>query len=156
MAIRRWGIGLPDEIRRMRDEMDRMFEDFLEPFFGATSLPSVSGGITIPEVAMPLIDVVDAGDKFIIKADMPGVDKEDISVSVERDTLEIKAEKKEEREEEKAGFLRRERAFRSYYRSLTLPEAIDAEKVNATFDKGVLNIEIPKTEKKEGKKIEIK
>lgn len=154
MAIRRWGMVLPDEVKKMRDEMDRMFEDFLQPFFG-TTMPSI-GGVTIPEVAMPLIDVVDAGDKFVVKADMPGVDKEDISVSVEGDTLEIKAEKKEEKEEEKAGFLRRERAYRSYYRSLALPEAIDAEKINATFDKGVLNIEIPKTEKKEGKKIEIK
>jgi len=154
MAIRRWGTGLPDEVRRMRDEMDRMFEDFLEPFFGNT-MPTYRG-VAIPEVAMPLIDIVDAGDKFVIKADVPGVDKEDISVSIEGDTLEIKAEKKEEKEEEKEGFLRKERDYRRYYRSLVLPESVDADKVNATFDKGVLNIEIPKTEKKEGKKIEVK
>ncbi|BDC36561.1 MAG: Hsp20/alpha crystallin family protein [Candidatus Methanoliparum thermophilum] len=149
MAIRRWGIGLPDEIKRIRDEMDRIFEDFLQPF-SSTLTPSIT------EAAMPLMDVIDAGDKFIIKADIPGVDKEDVSVSLEGDTLEIKAEKKEEKEEDKAGFLRRERVFKSYYRSLILPESVDAEKVNAIFNNGVLNIELPKKEKKEGKKIEIK
>lgn len=87
---------------------------------------------------------------------MPGVSKEDISISIKGDTLEIKAEKKEEKKEEDAGFLRKERTYKNYYRSLTLPEPINTEKINATFDNGVLNIEIPKAEKKEEKKIEIK
>lgn len=136
------------------DELDTLLKDFLQPFQGSVLLRML--GLPISRVTVPLIDIEDTNDKFLVKVDMPGVSKEDISISIKGDTLEIKAEKKEEKKEEDAGFLRKERTYKNYYRSLTLPEPINTEKINATFDNGVLNIEIPKAEKKEEKKIEIK
>ncbi len=151
MAIRRW-FDPYEEMRRMRDWMDRMFEEV--PYVGRR-LPSETTGRALETVA-PSVDVAEREDKLVIKADIPGVKKEDISVNVKGDMLEIGAERKEEKEEKGEGYVRRERTYGRYYRAIPLPVEVDAEKVNATFEDGVLSIEIPKVEGKEVKKIEIK
>jgi Molecular chaperone (small heat shock protein) len=140
-----------EEIRRLWNWMDRMLEE--APYVGR-GLPETTGR-NIGTVA-PYVDVAEKEGKLVIKADIPGVKKEDISVNVKGDMLEIGAERKEDTEEKGEGYLRRERTYGRYYRAIPLPAEVDKEKVNATFEDGVLSIELPKVEGKEVKKIEIK
>jgi HSP20 family protein len=150
MAIRRW-FDPYEEMRRMRDWMDRMFEEV--PYVGRRLLETT--GRDIGTVA-PYVDVAEKEGKLVIKADIPGVKKEDISINVKGDMLEIGAERKEDTEEEGEGYVRRERTYGRYYRTIPLPVEVDKELVNATFEDGVLSIEMPKIEGREVKKIEIK
>jgi HSP20 family protein len=99
---------------------------------------------------------VEEDEKTIrIKAEVPGIDEKDLEVKIENNVLTLSGEKKEERKEEKKNYVFSERKFGSFSRSISLPESIKTDKVKATFKKGVLNIEIPKDEKAEPKKIAI-
>ncbi len=106
----------------------------------------------------PKLDMFEENGEMVIKAEMPGVRKKDLDISLEGDVLTIKAEKKEEREEGEKGTTHytRERRFGQYIRYMTLPARVDAEKVSATLKKGLLEIRLPKAEGPESKKIEIK
>ncbi|VUT25953.1 MAG: Small heat shock protein HSP16.5 [Candidatus Methanolliviera sp. GoM_asphalt] len=150
MAIRRW-FDPHEEMRRMWDWMDKMLEEV--PYVGRR-LPETTGR-DIGTVA-PYVDVAEKEGNIVVRADIPGVKKEDISVNVKGDMLEIGAERKEDKEEKGEGYIRRERTYGRYYRAIPLSSEVDAEKVNATFEDGVLSIEVPKVEGKEVKKIEIK
>ncbi len=92
----------------------------------------------------------------MVAADIPGVKKEDLSVNISGDRLEVSAERKKEAEEKKEGYIRRERTYTSYYRAIPLPTEVDADKADATFENGVLEITMPKVQVPEKKKIEIK
>jgi HSP20 family protein len=151
MAIRRrWDPY--EELRRMEERMDRFFREFREVVPPRRSFPEV-GGV---ETAEPSVDVIEREDKIVVAADIPGVEKGDISVNVKGDMLEISAEKKEEKEEKEEGYIRRERAYARYYRCIPLPTEVDKDKVDASFKNGVLSIEMPKIEAEEVKKIEVK
>ncbi|MHA1650753.1 MAG: Hsp20/alpha crystallin family protein [Candidatus Helarchaeota archaeon] len=138
----------------MLSEFDQIFDDFrsgLRRFFTSSFEP-------ITELTkVPAVDIVDAGDKYILKADMPGMDKGDINIEVRNDVLSITAEKKEEEEEKGKTFIRKERRYRSFSRSIPLPKGIDPDNIKASLDKGILQITIPKLEKEEPpkRKIEI-
>ena len=138
----------------MLSEFDQIFDDFRSGLRRVFTSPfeSMSG-----LAGVPAVDVEDAGDKYIIKADMPGMDKPDINIEVHNDILTITAEKKVEDEERGKTFLRKERSYQSFSRSLPLPKGTDAEKIKASLEKGVLELSIPKVEKEEKpkKKIEI-
>lgn len=95
---------------------------------------------------MPAVDIKDEGDKFIILADLPGIDKNDIKVSMEHHVLTIKGERKEEKKEEKENYSRIERSRGTFYRRFTLPDTADGEKIHAKMQNGVLEIVIPKKE----------
>ncbi len=88
---------------------------------------------------------MDEGDKYVINADMPGVQKEDIKLNVTDNAIEISAQHKEEEEEKKKNYVRKERKEVSYYRTLSIPEKVDSLKAKAKMNNGILNIEIPKT-----------
>ena len=106
----------------------------------------------------PHMDMYEEDNQVIIKAEMPGVSKKDINISLEDDVITIKAEKKEEKEESEKGTTEytRERRFGQYVRRLALPGKVDAENVTATLKKGLLEIKLPRTEEPEAKHIEIK
>jgi HSP20 family protein len=109
----------------------------------------------------PRMDMSEDDKEIVIRAEMPGVSKADLNITLEDDVLTIKAEKKEEKEEGeegKAGTAHyvRERHFGRYVRCMSLPALIDAEKVTATLKKGLLEIKLPKTEAPEARQIEIK
>ncbi len=135
----------------LRQEMNTLFDNFfrgfdLEPFagrFGAFS---------------PNIDVKESEKDISIIAELPGMDEKDIDVSLTRDALTIKGEKKEEKEEKRKDYYRMERSFGSFSRTIPLPAEIDTDKVKADFKKGVLTVTLPKTAKaiKETKKIPVK
>jgi HSP20 family protein len=106
----------------------------------------------------PKTDMFEEEDQLVIKAEMPGVGKKDLDISLEGDVLTIKAEKKEEKEEGKKGTTNytRERRFGQYIRYMTLPSRVDADNITATLKKGLLEIRMPKAEAPKPKQIEIK
>jgi HSP20 family protein len=106
----------------------------------------------------PRIDMYEEDKELVIKAEMPGIRKKDLDISLNDDMLTIKAEKKEEKEEGEKGTTHytRERRFGQYIRSMTLPARVDAENISATLKKGLLEIRLPKAEEPESKHIEIK
>jgi len=142
-----------EELRRMQERMYRIFGEIEPSFMERKMLPATGGELATVE---PFVDVIDKGDKVVVAADVPGVEKEDLSVNISGDRLEISAERKKEAEEKKEGYVRRERTYTSYYRLVPLPAEVDADKADATFENGVLEITMPKVKAIEKKKIEIK
>ena len=116
-----------------RREFERVFRNF--PTITPPSLPSFPNTHT---------DIIDEGNKLVVKVDLPGVKKKDIKLNVTDNSLEVSAEHKEEEEEKRKNFLRKERSEVSYYRTLPLPEKVVASKAKAKLTDGVLNITIPK------------
>ena len=104
---------------------------------------------------LPSIDVIEDSNNFIIKADVPGVDPKDIKVHMNQNVLTIEGQKESEHKEKKDNYVRYERSKGSFYRRFTLPEMVDAEKINAKSKNGVLEITIPKTNKTISRKIEV-
>jgi HSP20 family protein len=101
------------------------------------------------------LDMYEEGNELVVKAELPGIDKKNIDISVEDDVLTIKAEKKAEKERKEGSYYYSEREYGTYTRCMTLPARVDAEKVTATTKKGILEIRLPKTEVPETKKIEV-
>src|SRR5437763_16399829 len=104
---------------------------------------------------VPAMDLVETDDHFVLKADLPGLGPDDVNIEVEDNVLTISGERKVEHETEREGFYRVERASGSFRRSLTLPEGVNLEDIAANFDKGVLEIRIPKPEQRKPRKVEI-
>lgn len=126
-------------------EVDRAFDNFRRDFERSfTSFPTISTP-TLPTLPNTNCDIIDEGDKLVVKVDIPGVKKKDIKLNVTDNSVEISAAHKEEEEEKRKNFLRKERSEVSYYRTLPLPEKVISGKAKATLTDGVLNISIPKT-----------
>jgi len=145
-----------EELHRMQEWMNRAFGE-VGPTAPGRLLPSGAREETMKmETATPSMDLQDMEDKILVTADVPGVDKGDVTVNVRGDMLEITAEKKEEKEEKGEGYIRRERGYTGFYRRIPLPAEVDPGKVDATLKDGVLRIEMVKTVPSETKKIEVK
>lgn len=130
-----------EELRRMQSRMGRMFREFeTSTFEGEMS---------------PFIDIVDVDNELIVTADVPGVEKEDISIDVRGDMLEIKASRKEEKEEKKKNYWRRERSYNRYYRTIRLPVPVNEKGAKATLKNGVLEIRLPRVKEERKKAIPI-
>ena len=104
----------------------------------------------------PAVDMIDRDDEVVLRADLPGLDEKDIEVTVEDGTLAIRGERKEQKEEKKEDYYYSERSYGAFARALPLPATVEADKVKATFKKGVLEVHLPKAKEAKGKKIEIK
>ena len=104
----------------------------------------------------PLVDIIDEKDKIIAKAELPGVNKEDIKVTFSDNTLTIRGERKKEQETKKENYYCCERVHGSYSRTISLPVDIDREKIKSSFKNGVLEIVLPKAKESKPKEIEIK
>ena len=131
-----------EEIRRIQERMNRIFEEFerLTPRVTVETFP---------------VDVIDEGDNIRIVADLPGFKKEDIEVWVEDGDLVIRAVRKEEREEKAENYIRRERRFGEVFRRIPIPVEVDVDKIKASYNNGVLEIVLPKTEKARKKVIKV-
>ena len=103
----------------------------------------------------PAMDLVEAEDHYLLKADLPGVSEEDVTIEVENGVLTITGERKAEHERPEKGFYRVERAFGRFQRQMTLPEGIDPDRVTADFHQGVLSVTIPKPEQVKPRRISI-
>jgi HSP20 family protein len=104
---------------------------------------------------MPAMDLVETDDSYVLKADLPGMSEGDIKIEFEDRTLTVSGERKNESELKKDGYVRVERSFGAFSRSLTLPQGVDPEGVTASFDRGVLEVSIPKPEARKPRRIEI-
>jgi HSP20 family protein len=143
------------EMERRFQEMEKRFEDyFRRPF---SFMPSWMPRLRMPEIEelSPSVDVLTEGDDILVKAELPGMKKEDIDVSMTKDTITISGEKKKEEKIEKKDYHSIERSYGYFKRSFSLPSEVQTEKASAKFKDGLLEIRIPKTEeaKKKEKKV---
>src|SRR5215218_8078242 len=104
---------------------------------------------------VPSMDLVEADDHFVLKADLPGLSEEDVNIEVRDNALTISGERKAEHEQRERGWYRVERSFGSFSRSLSLPEGVDPERIKAEFHNGVLEVQIPKPEERKPRRIAI-
>ena len=153
----------PRPFASLRREIDRLFDDFewgswRSPFRRALFdvEPFLRGEVTWGKV--PAIDVAETATTYEVTAELPGLDEKNIEVKFSDGTLTIRGEKKEEKEEKKKDYYLSERHYGSFQRSFSVPEDVDAEKIEATFKNGVLAVTLPKTgeAQKNVKKIEVK
>ncbi len=136
------------ELVGMRQAMDRLLEGgYVRP-----SRPLMEWS----ELAQPSLDMYQTAKEVVVKAALPGVNPEDVDIKISGNTLTIKGETKQEEKSEEEDYLCRECHYGSYYRAITLPQAIRGDKAEATFEDGVLTLTIPKTEVEKPKKVEIK
>lgn len=124
--------------------------------FGEPFLPSLWGGAYSNEALWaPAINVTEKEDKFVAKVELPGVHEEDVNVVVMGDMLIVEGEKEAESEVKKKGYSYSETSYGSFSRSLAIPSIVDSEKISANFDKGVLEIDLPKSAKIKPQKVSV-
>jgi HSP20 family protein len=129
----------------MQENMDRLWRNF-----------GSGGGEegNVENWAIPL-DVVQQGDNIIVKASVPGVNPEDIDVSIENDVLIIKGQTKEEQEHQEGNYLMREQRSGSFYRALRLPDTLDSDQAQPRYEHGILSITFPKMGSKKARRLQI-
>jgi HSP20 family protein len=149
MALVRWD-PLRD-IDSLQGEMNRLFSTFFDTPTGRGG----NGGGAATRRWIPAMDLIEAGEHFVLKADLPGMTEADVNVELENNVLTISGERKTELEDKHEGYYRLERSSGAFTRSLTLPEGVDAGAVAATFDNGVLEVRIPKPEQAKPKRVQI-
>jgi HSP20 family protein len=170
-----WGRGAATDpfalMQRMAEDMDRLFDQF---GFGRTGLgpvpstsallgPSTRGGSPLlgqgaSSPWSPQVEVFRRGEQLVVRADVPGVNKDDLQVSVEDDVLTIRGERRDEQEEREEGFYRSERSYGEFFRAIPLPEGTDAGRCEARYEDGVLEVTlpVPKQEERKPRRIEVR
>jgi HSP20 family protein len=139
-----------DFLRDWSDQMSRLMNGQLDTLL----LPEESAFAAANWT--PAVDIKEETDKFLVRADLPGMEAKDIEVSLENGTLSISGKRESEVKDEKDGYRRIERVYGEFQRQFALPDSADPEKVTATCDKGVLEIAIGKTEARKPKRIAVK
>ena len=145
MALIRW--EPVRELNTLQSEMNRLFNNLFD-----TPVPN---GNTSVRRWIPPMDLVEQGDEFVLRADLPGVGKDDVKIELEDNVLTVSGERKTEHEERKEGYYRVERASGSFSRSLRLPEGVDPQAVKADFENGVLEVRVPKPEQRKPQRVAI-
>ena len=147
----RWGLTPWRPIRDI-EEMERRFDEL----FGRPFLPPTWRRLPLEEKGWaPAIEVFEKGDKFVIKSEVPGMKEDDVDVSVVGDTLTIRGERKAESEVNEEDYYCCERSYGSFFRSIALPSTVDAKKIEASYEDGVLEVTIPKAAEVKPKKVPI-
>jgi HSP20 family protein len=137
-----------NELVSLRDAMDRLFEDsFVRPRFG---------WVTPLRAADLAVDMYETKDEVVVKASLSGIKPEEVDVTIMGDTLTIRGESKEENEIKEADYIRKERRYGAFSRSVTLPSGLKSDKADATFENGMLTLKIPKSEEIKPKSIRVK
>jgi HSP20 family protein len=145
MALVRW--EPMRELNTLQTEMNRLFNTFFDEGGNGQSRQGRRWA--------PAVDLFEREDSLVLKADLPGLVEEDVQIEVRDNVLTISGERRAEFEDTQNGYYRVERAFGSFSRSLTLPEGVDADKISAEFENGVLEVTIPKPEERKPHRIEI-
>lgn len=146
-----WGLTPWRPLREL-EEMERRFEDI----FGRSVMPALWRRMQTEEKALtPAIEVFEKEDMYVVKAELPGTKQEDIDVSVVGDTLTIRGEKKAETEIKEENYICRESSYGSFHRSISLPSNINPQKIEANFEDGVLEINLPKAAEVKAKKVSV-
>jgi HSP20 family protein len=129
------------ELAELRQRLDQAFRDF---------------GDGAEEGWTPSVDVIRKDDALVLRADLPGIKPEEVKVEVEDDVLTVSGEHKEETEEKKENYVRRERRYGSFSRSVSLPKGVDAKDIEATTEDGVLEVKVPLPKAEEKQAVQIK
>lgn len=145
MALVRWAPAR--ELYPVPAEINRFFNTLFD-----TATPVAAHGV---RRWTPALDVVESDGEYVVRADLPGIGEDDVSVEVKDGRLRISGERKSEHEDRKDGYTRIERSFGRFARSLSLPEGVDPESVRASFQQGVLEIHVPKPEAPKAHTVEI-
>jgi HSP20 family protein len=132
-------------MNRFAEEVDRIFENF-----GMGRMAPRSAGVMKPRAEnalwSPQIEMFERDGKLMVRADLPGLKKDNIQIEISDDALTIQGERREEQEENREGFYRSERSYGSFFRRIPLPEGVNADNAQATFNDGVLEITLPAPE----------
>jgi HSP20 family protein len=139
-------------LRRLADEVDRMFDDFAFGWRspGLASWSGAESGMWTPEV-----EAFQRGDQLVIRADLPGLTKDDLTIDVTEDAVTIRGERKHEHKDEREGYYRSERSYGSFYRVIPLPSGAITEQAKATFRDGVLEVTMPTPPSSTARRLEI-
>jgi HSP20 family protein len=150
MAIIRWEPAR--ELHTVQTEMNRLFNSFFD-----TPTGGGNGGSGASQLRrwVPATDLVETESEYVLRADLPGLSKDDVNVELDENVLTISGERKAEHEERKEGYYRLERASGRFLRSLTLPEGVDAQQIKAGFENGVLEVRVPKPVQRQPQKVAI-
>ena len=142
-----------DPFSALRAEMDNLFDSFMGglPAFSGMFGTSRDRGFTLA----PHMDVRESDKELVLEAELPGINEKDISLDLQNGVLTIRGEKKHEHDEERENYRVMERRYGSFHRSLRLPDTVDEDKVEASFDNGVLKVRIPKRPEAVGKQRKI-
>lgn len=137
------------ELFSLHDQMDQLFNEA----FGGLAGPRSGGG---GEKAMTLpIDIRQTGEAFVLEASVPGFKPEDVEVTVDQNVLTIQGTQTQEAEEQKGGWVRRERRTGSFHRQVVLPAEVRADEITASFENGVLTVTVPRAQKAQPKRIRV-
>lgn len=152
-ALTKWGADITPwhEMETLSDRMRRWMD---YPTYGA----SLFRAPLLSETTqwLPAVELVESDEEFVLTAEIPGMTKEDVSISVEGDVLSLNGEKKVEREEDKEHMHLREREYGKFERSFTLPRNVVTGKIRAEYRDGIVEVHMPKGEEAKGRRIEIK
>ena len=135
------------DLLTIQDEMNRLFHEYF------TRAPEKMEGDNYPWI--PVVDIFETEDEIKVVAEIPGIKKDDVKISLQDNVLTLKGEKKQEKEEKDKNFHRVERSYGSFQRSFSLPAAVQADKVKANYKDGILTITLPKVEEAKPKEIAI-
>ena len=140
-----WGV-----LRRFHDDVNQLFAD-------SRNAPAAEGdrSSVVTSNWTPAVDIKEENERFVLEADIPGVDPKDIEITMDTGVLTIKGERKHESEEDANGYKRVERSYGSFYRRFSLPDTANAEAVSAKGKDGVLEVFIPKQEKVQPRRIAV-
>ncbi len=143
-----------DPFRLFQQQLNRLFDDF---FSDSMLSPWRENGGDAWNANMPKVDLHESGTEVKLSAELPGMDEKDVTVEMDDNSITIRGEKKEEKEERRGAWVQREQSYGSFHRMIALPAAVDSQQAKATFKKGVLKISAPKREpdKQERKRISI-
>ena len=143
------------DLGRWEREMDRMMDDFFDrrmrPWWPARWFRGMDA-----ELAAPAVDVFEDKNDIVVKAELPGIEKNNVEVNLTDHMLTIKGEKKKEEETKEENYYRSERSYGSFLRTVELPKDVHADKVKAAFKNGILEVRLPKTEEAKAKEIKVK
>jgi HSP20 family protein len=147
-------------MRRFSEEMDRLFGDFGfgRDWLGAPLGRALGRGALEQSIWSPQVELFEREGKLIVLADLPGMTKDNVDVEITNDSIVVHGERQQEREENEEGYYRTERSYGSFYRSIPLPDGVNADEAKATFNNGVLEITMPAPARAEqrGRRLEVR
>jgi HSP20 family protein len=154
MSLVRWSptrdlATFPSDVLNMQREINKMFNSFFRS--GAEEDQSL-----MATGWYPAVDLVERDSDYVVKMELPGVDKNDVKVTIQNTTITVRGEKKQEKESKDSSYFRLERAYGTFERSFTLPGEVQSEKINASYKDGILTITLPKAETAKRRAIEVK